>query len=77
MPRRATRERRKRESLNRNKSTMPIFTSNEQAQAYIDDIDYQYLINMKKRRERLEEAERLRNKLKNQSWCERVISFFK
>ena len=77
MPRRATRERRQREALNRYRSTMPIFTSNEQAQAYIDDIDYQYLINMKKRRERLEEAERLRNQLKNQSWCEWVISFFK
>lgn len=52
---------------------MPVFTSNRQAQAYIDDIEYRYLINMKRRRERQVEAERLRN----QSWCEWFRTFFK
>ena len=77
MPRRATRERRQREALNRYRSTMPIFTSNEQAQAYIDAIDEQYLINMRLRRERVEEAERIREQIRNQSWCEWFITFFK
>ena len=73
MPRRATRERRKRESLNKYRSTIPIFTTNEQAQAYIDAIDEQYLINMKRYREEQEKTQRLRN----QSWCEWFRTFFK
>ena len=73
MPRCVPRERRHRESLNRFKSKIPIFTSNEQAQAYIDAIDEQYLINMRLSRERLEEAERLRN----QNWCEWFKTCFK
>ena len=73
MPRRATRERRKRESMNKFRYTIPIFTTNEQAQAYIDAIDEQYLINMKRYREEQEEAERLRN----QGWCEWFKTFFK
>ena len=72
MPRRASRERRQRENLNRIRTTMPIFTSNEQAQAYIDAIDEEYLINMRRRRERLEEEERRRNL----SWCEWIKTFF-
>ena len=77
MPRRAPRERRKRESLNKYRSTIPIFTTNEQAQAYIDAIDEQYLINMKRYREEQEKAERLRNQIRNQSWCEWFRTFFK
>lgn len=73
MPRRATRERRQRESLNRFKSTVPIFTSNEQAQAYINGIEEEYLIKMKRYREEQEEAERLRN----QGWCEWFKTYFK
>lgn len=73
MPRRASRERRKRESLNKYRSTIPTFTTNEQAQAYIDAIEEQCLINLRLYRERLEEEERL----KNLSWCEWFRMFFK
>lgn len=72
MPRRASRERRQHESLNnRIRYSTNEFTSNNQAQAYIDGVEKEYLISMKRYRERLEEAERLRN----QSWCEWFRTF--